>query len=189
MFFLLALIKSVAPYAEMHDNLINLLSAFLMQVRKKKYGQQIAIKVIKSTQYFAQQFFQDEDCFKILTILSKFLNSEYLLIQLTTVECLTNIFNKDWLCPDPESVDCVFLQDFHTKLLEKLNINQIQLNSDDGIDRKTCVLSTRLQLYCSIIGSCFVLRQEMWFKFIAMRCIPELDDQLRGGKLKIFSFE
>lgn len=55
-------------------------------------------------------------------------------------------------------------------LLEKLQINQSPLGDDDSIDRKTCVLSTRLQLYCSIIGSCFVLRKQIWFNLIDLCC-------------------
>lgn len=43
---------------------------------------------------------------------------------------------------------------------------------DDGatIDRKANVFATYLQLYSSIIGSCFVLRRQMWFQLIDFCC-------------------
>lgn len=153
----------------MHDDLFKLLVGVCIQSRKRKYGQSITLKAIKCLKYFAQEFYSDEHCVGTLNVLKKFLASEYLSIQLVTVECLTNIFNKQWLCPDLDSVDCLSIQNFHLELFDALNLNQMpRCDGDDGItmDRKANVFATYLQLFSSIIGSCFVLRRQMWFQLI-----------------------
>lgn len=157
----------------MHGDLFELLAVVLSQSRKRKYGQSITLKAIKSLQYFAQEFYHQQHCAGALNILKKFLVSEYLQIQLATVECLTNIFNKHWLCPDPDSVDCLSIQNFHLELFDKLGLNQMsRCDGDDGItmDRKVNMFATYLQLFSSIIGSCFVLRRQMWFQLIDFCC-------------------
>lgn len=160
----------------MHDDLFKLLFVVLTQSRKRKYGQSITIKAIKCLQYFAQEFFLDKDCVGTLNVLNKFLASEYLPIQLATIECLTNIFNKHWLCPDLDSdSDCLSIQNFQMEVFGKLNLNEMpRFDSDDvGImtmDRKANLQVTYLQLYASIIGCCFVLRRQMWFQLIDFCC-------------------
>lgn len=51
-----ALIKCIKPYPNLHDDLIELLTSFLMQTKSKKFqtGPQITEKLIKSVQFFAQ---------------------------------------------------------------------------------------------------------------------------------------
>ncbi|XP_055323121.1 serine/threonine-protein kinase ATM isoform X2 [Sitodiplosis mosellana] len=162
-----ALIKCVKPYTDLHDDLINLLSSFLKQIKSKKYGPHISIKIIKSAHYFAQEFFYIEDGFDIIVFLHRFLQSKYLTIQFATVACLTDIFNKNWLIYQEDEVNCLAIQEFHTKLVEKLNIDELSVEDVNDIDRKTCIVSTRLQLYCSIIGACYPLRRRTWFYLIA----------------------
>lgn len=159
----------------MHEDFFILLIVVLKQSKKRKYGQSITIKAIKCLQYFAKEFYLDEHCAETLNVLKKFLASEYLSIQLATVECLTNIFNKHWLCPDLDSVDCLNIQHFHIELFDKLNLNQMPRCDDDDdqvvmMDRKENIFATYLQLFSSIIGSCFVLRQRMWFQLIDFCC-------------------
>lgn len=151
----------------MHDDLFRLLYGVLTQSRRRKYGQSITIKAIKCLQYFAQEFYLDEHCVETLIVLKKFLSSECLPIQLATVECLTNIFNKHWLCPDLDSVDCLSIQNFHMELFDKLNLNQMpRCDGEVTMDLKANIFATYLQLFSSIIGSCFVLRRQMWFQLI-----------------------
>lgn len=52
-----ALIRSVHPYPDLHDDLINLLSPLLKKIKvkkSKKYGPRISIKIIQSIQHFAK---------------------------------------------------------------------------------------------------------------------------------------
>lgn len=95
-----------------------------------------------------------------------FLNSEYLSIQFAAVSCLTNIFNKQWLNFDEDTVKCVEIQNFHKTLIEQLEINELCVNPEYDVDRKTCIVATRLQFYCSIIGVCYPLRKQTWFDLI-----------------------
>lgn len=95
-----------------------------------------------------------------------FLTSEYLNIQFAAVSCLTKIFNKHWLHFDGDKVNCVEIQNFHKTLIEKLEINNLAVKSEYDVDRKTCIVATRLQFYCSIIGVCYPLRKQMWFDLI-----------------------
>lgn len=173
LFSLKAAIRCIKHYEKIHENFFQLLVGVLSQARKRKYGQGITVKAIKCLQYFAQEFHLEESCVETLIVLKKFLASEYLSIQLATVECLTNIFNKHWLCPDLVSVDCLSIQKFHLELFDKLSLNQMpQCDADDEItmDRKANVFATYLQLFSSVVGSCFVLRQQMWFQLIDFCC-------------------
>ncbi|XP_031619505.1 serine/threonine-protein kinase ATM [Contarinia nasturtii] len=174
-----ALVKCVKPHVDLHDDLINLLTSFLKQIKSKKYGPRISIKVIQSVQYFAQEFFEAEDCFVIIAFLQRFLQSEYITIQFTAVQCLTNIFNKKCLNYDEERISCVTVQNFHTNLMEKLEIDQLSVEQENDRDRKMCIVSTRLQLYCSIIGVCYPLRRQTWFNLIEL-CGQQLNmDQIK----------
>lgn len=94
-----------------------------------------------------------------------FLRSEYFTIQIATVSCLTSIFDKLWLNHE-DQVNCLVVQQFHMDLAESLKIDDLSVAQQTDIDRKTCIASTRIQLYCSIIGMCYALRKDMWFKFV-----------------------
>lgn len=95
-----------------------------------------------------------------------FLKSEYLNIQFAAVSCLTNIFNKQWLNSDEDKVNCINIQNFHKDLIERLEIDELAVKPEYDIDRKTCIVATRLQFYCSIIGVCYPLRKQTWFDLI-----------------------
>lgn len=95
-----------------------------------------------------------------------FLRSEYYTVQIATVACLTSIFDKSWLSCNENEVNCLIVQEFHMDLADKLEIDELSATDGDDIDRKACIASTRLQLYCSIIGRCYALRKEMWFKLV-----------------------
>lgn len=101
--------------------------------------------------------------------LKKFLQSEYLLIQFKTVECLTIIFNKQSLNYNSNEMSCLNIREFHLKTLNALKLHELSLDADND-DRRSCLLSTRLQLYCSIVGSCYALRKQVWFSFIELCC-------------------
>lgn len=101
------------------------------------------------------------------------LHSKHLNIQLATVKCLTNVFNKRWLRYDETEVSCGKIQEFHVNLANELQINQLSAEQECDIDRKTCDVSTQVQLYCSIIGSCYSLRKQMWFGLIEF-CYQQL---------------
>lgn len=95
-----------------------------------------------------------------------FLRSEYFTIQIATVSCLTSIFDKRWLTHNNDEVNCLKIQEFHVNLAKSLDINGLSTIEESDIDRKACIASTCIQLYCSIIGTCFALRKEMWFQLV-----------------------
>lgn len=64
-------------------------------------------------------------------------------------------------------MNCLTIQNFHIQLMEKLEIDKLSVDEVNDIDRKTCIVSTRLQLYCSIIAACYALRRQTWFNLIA----------------------
>lgn len=105
-----------------------------------------------------------------MILLNKFLQSEYLNIQFATVACMTNIFNKHWLNYDEDEISSAKVQDFHKKLAGELQVHELSIEQTADVDRKTCIVATRLQLYCSIIGSCYTLRKQMWFGLIEFCC-------------------
>lgn len=77
-----------------------------------------------------------------------FLKSDYLNIQFAAVSCFTNIFNKNWLHFNEDEVSGLTIQHFHRNLKERLEIHALSACSDSDVDRKTCIISTRLQIYC-----------------------------------------
>lgn len=107
-----------------------------------------------------------EDGPKIIKFLLHFLRSEYFTIQIATVSSLTSIFDKYWLSYNEDEVNCLVVQQFHMDLAECLEIDGLSVVDQTDIDRKACTASTRIQLYCSIIGMCYALRKEMWFKLV-----------------------
>lgn len=124
--------------------------------------------------FLEQEFFSFDDCFDIIeghmTLMNKFLQSDYLNIQFATVACLANIFNKRWLNYNENDISCVKIQEFYSKLVGELQMQELSIEQGSDVDRKTCIVSTRLQLYCSIIGSCYSLRKQMWFGLIEFCC-------------------
>lgn len=125
--------------------------------------------------YSKQEFFgnDDEDFFKIIACMKYFLKSDYFAIQLAAVKCLTNIFNKKWLNLNEDQISCLTVQNFHVKLENNIQINELSMTMDEN-DRKTCLASIRIQMYCSIIGVCFPLRMKTWFNLIEF-CNQQLD--------------
>lgn len=124
--------------------------------------------------FLEQEFFSIDDCFEIIqghmTLMNKFLQSDYLNIQFATVACLANIFNKRWLNYNENDISCVNIQEFYSKLAGELQMQELSIEQGSDVDRKTCIVSTRLQLYCSIITSCYSLRKQMWFGLIEFCC-------------------
>lgn len=106
-----------------------------------------------------------EDGPTIIKFLMYFLRSEYFTIQMATVSCLTSIFDKYWL-NNENQVNCLAVQKFQMDLAESLKIDELSIAPENDIDRNTCIASTRIQLYCSIIGMCYALRKEMWSKLV-----------------------
>lgn len=111
-----------------------------------------------------------------------FLRSEYYTIQIATVSCLTSIFDKRWLNHNNDEINCLEIQEFHVDLAKSLEINGLSTIDESDMDRKACIASTCIQLYCSIIGTCYVLRKEMWFQTVEF-CSQKL--KLNDGKLSM----
>lgn len=105
------------------------------------------------------------------------MHSNYALIQYATIESLTKIFDKNWL--KYEEDECLTVKEFHTQLFGALKINEMTINGANDVDRNASNLSVRLQMYCSLISSCFVLRKEIWFRFFDL-CCHEI--QLKQGQ-------
>lgn len=85
---------------------------------------------------------------------------------MATVSSLANIFDKRFLSYDEAKVSCLVVQNFHLDLETQLKINGLEIREGDSVDRKTCIISTRLQLYCAIIILCYSLREQTWFHLI-----------------------
>lgn len=128
-----------------------------------------------------QVFFEDEDAFKCFAYLKKFICFDYVSVQLIAVQTLTKIFNKSWLLQHRDEMVSSDTQTFHLKLLEGLELDRLVYNTDDDIDRKACNFATRLQLYCSIFGTCYPLRKQIWFRIVEF-CCHEL--QLKADKVE-----
>lgn len=111
-----------------------------------------------------------------------FLSSEYYTIQIATVSCLTSIFDKRWLNHNNGEINCLEVQEFHVNLAESLKINELSTIEESDMDRKACIASTCIQLYCSIIGTCYALRKEMWLQMVEF-CSQKL--KLNDGKSSI----
>lgn len=103
-----------------------------------------------------------------------FLHSECYNIQLATVSCLTNIFNKKWLNYNEDEVSCLKIQQFHVDLEKNLKIGELTVAQQNDNDRKTCIASVRMQIYCSLIGICYPLRKITWFGLIEF-CRQQLE--------------
>lgn len=102
---------------------------------------------------------------------------------MATVSVLANIFNKKWLNYNEDEISCLVVQKFHIDLDLHLKIDDLQINQGDDIDRKTCIASVRLQLYCALIGICYTLRKQTWFKLIEyVSCGQQLE--LNEGNLE-----
>lgn len=114
-----------------------------------------------------------EDGLKICSFLMHFLRSEYFTIQIATVSCMTSIFDKRWLNCNNEDVNCLVVQQFHMDFVENLNINELLVTDESDIDRRACIASTCIQLYCTIVGKCYALRKKMWFRIIEL-CTQKL---------------
>lgn len=113
-----------------------------------------------------QEFFDVEDSFVILAFMQHFLKFEYYNIQMAAVSCLTKIFNKEWLQLNEDQISCLSVQKTHVKLEKELKIDELSVVKVNDNDRKACIASVRIQLYCSIIGVCYPLREEIWFNLI-----------------------
>lgn len=109
-----------------------------------------------------------------------FLRSDYYTIQMATVACLTSIFDKRWLKYNKDEVNCLTIQKFHVGLAKSLEINALSVIEENDVDRKACIASVCVQLYCSVIGMCYALRKEMWFQIVEF-CSQKL--KLNDGEL------
>lgn len=127
-----------------------------------------------------------EDGQKICSFLMHFLRSEYFTIQIATVSCLTSIFDKCWLSCNKDDVNCLVVQQFHMDLAENLEINELSVIEGCDIDRKACIASTCIQLYCSIIGKCYALRKEMWFRIVEICSQKLILDECKSLQIIIF---
>lgn len=174
------LIRCLKPYPDTFTDLLHLIAPFLKHCNAKRYGQRICVKIIVAVQYLAQQYYDDETSFQCIAYLNKFINSDYLAIQFVTVQALSKMFNKQWLMQGRDQSDCLEMQEFHVKLLESLKLDKLSYDANDEIDRKACVFAARLQLYCSIFGTCYALRKQIWFRMVEF-CCHEL--QLKADKV------
>lgn len=111
-----------------------------------------------------------------------FLRSEYYTIKIATVSCLTSIFDKRWLNHNNGEINCLEIQEFHVVLAKSLEINGLSTIEENDLDRKACIASTCIQLYCSIIGTCYALRKETWLQMVEL-CSQKL--KLNDGKLSM----
>lgn len=114
----------------------------------------------------SKEFFKEEDCFATFAYLKHFLKSDYLYIRFATVTCLTSIFNKQWLHYNEDEISCRIIQNFHSNLMKELEIEELSIDPGKDNDWKSCLVATRLQLYCSVIGVCYPLRRQAWFGVI-----------------------
>lgn len=109
--------------------------------------------------------------------MQNFLKSDYYNIQVAAVSCLTKIFNKEWLQLNEDQISCLSVQKIHVKLEEELKttiLDGLSVKEMNDNDRRACIASVRVQLYCSIIGVCYSLREDNWFNLIEF-CNQQLE--------------
>lgn len=111
---------------------------------------------------------------KCIGFLNKFVNFDNLSVQFAAIHALSKIFNKNWVSPwdinNEIRMNSLPVQEFHQAVLESLRLDKLTSIEGDEIDRKTCVVAARLQLYFSIVGACYSLRKQMWFETIEYCC-------------------
>lgn len=118
-----------------------------------------------------QEFWNVPRFFKNFSRLRPFLSSDNSKVQFAVVKSFAYIFDKTWLCKGNKDADRIAICEFHVNLFKELKINEFAAESDADSDKKCRFVSTRIQLYCSIIGKCFILRRENWFNLSEFCCV------------------
>lgn len=108
---------------------------------------------------------------------------DLLSITFATVECLTQLFNKNWLNCNDQTFSCMEISDFQLNLFQKMHLNDLKIATDDNADKKCRTLATRIQMHCALIANCFSLRRENWFNLIEFCCH---DIELNNGKVVLY---
>lgn len=111
---------------------------------------------------------------KCIGFLNKFVIFDNLSVQFASIHALAKIFNKDWINPweisNRNRTNSLAVQEFHEFVLKSLKFDKLTATSDDEIDRKSCVVATRLQLCFSVVGACYSLRKQVWFETVEYCC-------------------
>lgn len=155
----------------MTSDMIIVLSSFLSQSKKKKYGPRLTNKLIASLRYVAKAYplsLHLEDFSIIFCYLSNFLTLSKLTTQYVTIDTLSYAFDSDWIRSTEHPM--LSLKTFQCKLFEKLKISA-QMETLEGesenavadIDRSSRLISVHTQLLCAIICRNNILRKEAWF--------------------------
>lgn len=162
----------IRNYASMTDDMTVLVSSFLAQSRKKKYGPHLTCKLILTLRFVAQSYpmqLESDSFAPIFRILGKFLMPQNTLtIQYATIETLSYIFNVDWIKNNDHAIERLSLKRFQNDLFHHLEIDELQVNESfvdaaGDVDRSSRTISVHIQLCCAIICNNYILRRESWF--------------------------
>lgn len=154
----------------MTDDMTVLVSSFLAQSRKKKYGPHLTCKLIQTLRFVAKSYpmqLESDSFAPIFRFLGKFLMPQNTLtIQYATIETLSYIFDADWIKNNDHAM--LSLKRFHNDLfhhleIDKLKETEIVVDAVGDVDRSSRTISVHIQLFSAIICKNYILRKESWF--------------------------
>lgn len=154
----------------MTDDMTVVVSSFLAQSRKMKYGPQLTCKLIQTLRFVAKSYpmqLESDSFAPIFRFLGKFLMPQNTLtIQYATIETLSYIFDADWIKNNDH--DMLSLKLFHNDLYHHLEIGKLAetenvVDAAGDVDRSSRTISVHIQLFCAIICKNYILRRESWF--------------------------
>lgn len=164
-------VRFIRNFSSMTDDMTVLVSSFLAQSRKKKYGPHLTCKLIQTLRFVAKSYpmqLESESFAPIFRFLGKFLMPQNtLIVQYATIDTLSYIFDADWIKNNDYAM--LSLKQFHNDLFHHLEIEKLQetdenvVDATGDIDRSSRTISVHIQLFCAIICKNYILRRESWF--------------------------
>lgn len=104
-------------------------------------------------------------------------------IQIATVDCLSHVFDKQWLISSQPNKGELTVKDFYADLFEALKCDELLVQATDDQDTQARNKAIRIQLYTSIMAKNYLLQKQCLF--LLTKFAKEID--LGSGKL-IHSF-
>lgn len=181
-----------------------MLRVFIKLCHRKKLSPRLTIRLLSNLKYVAQvrsncsikrsntstkftlylqTFALDQSFIDIFSTLKHFLKSDDIRIQFEAVESLTHIFNHKWL--KGQADDNLTLTDILKQIHGDVRKYFPEISPTDDIDKKSSHLAIRAQFHCSIVASCFCLRNDNWFRLFELCCV---NLQIKKGKLFTIDF-
>lgn len=188
----------------MTDDLVQLLVSFMALAKKRKYGQHITEKLIRSLISVASAYpshIVNDDMAAMYLVLNRFSGAaQPLRIQYATIETLSYILDVDCLRSfSPHTSEMVVsLTPFQRSMFDVLsaslagdglsttvaNATAITDDACGDIDRTSRIIGARVQYLCTVIAVSPLLRPLAWFQLMEFCKQQELSAEYMGDVLR-----